>query len=345
MPAPASPPPHTPTLHLLLPGLLWPARALQDMVFDLELPALAWLLGRGRRSQANATNALQWQAGILGLPQLPVAALRTRAAALEPGEWLCLDPIHLRVERTQLIVEDPAALQLSTAEAAALQADLAPLLAELGNLHCSQPHEWHLRLHAPSDIRTTPLPEAIGLNGDSLMPQAANVRVWRRVLNEVQMALHAHPVNQARSARGQPVVNSVWPWGEGAQPGASQHRWHSLQAAGSLWQGLAAELGSQWQPPPARYAPVTGNTLVLHSALDAPARQHDAVQWRNAMLALEENWFAPLRQALASGALRQLVLHGQGHGHSLTLTLTPRERLCFWRRPAPLAMLGVEDPA
>ncbi|MBY0341922.1 MAG: hypothetical protein K2Q19_12260, partial [Rhodocyclaceae bacterium] len=195
-----------PILHLALPGLLWPAQAMQDMVYDLKLPALSWLLGKGSRTLKPVTDYPQWLADVAGLPSLPAAALRASAhGAAQTGRWLCLDPIHLRVERTQLIVQDPASLQLTQEEAATLLADLAPLLDELGQPGISAPHEWQIHLHAESDIRTTPLVDAIGLNGDQLMPKAANVKVWRRVLNEVQMTLHEHPVNLARSARGLPA--------------------------------------------------------------------------------------------------------------------------------------------
>jgi hypothetical protein len=174
----------SPILHLALPGLLWPRQALQDMVFDLQLPALSWLLGKGKRQMTPVADSPQWLADVAGLTALPVAALRASAVGAEQtSRWLCLDPVHLRVERTQLIVQDPTALQLSQDEATALLADLAPLMEDLGQLSTAAPHEWHFHLHAESDIRTTPLADAIGLNGDQLMPKATNVKVWRRPLN------------------------------------------------------------------------------------------------------------------------------------------------------------------
>ena len=56
------------------------------------------------------------------------------------------------------------------------------------------------------------------------------VRV-RALVNELQMLLHEHPVNERRAARGLPAVNSVWLWGAGdtAEPlgsaaGMADHR-------------------------------------------------------------------------------------------------------------------------
>lgn len=331
-----------PTLHLALPGLLWPERAMQDMVFDLKLPALAWLLGKGRRVLQPVADSQQWLAAVAGLPHLPVAALRASALQQpQSSRWLCLDPIHLRVERTQLIVQDPHSLQLEAEEAALLMADLAPLLDELGTLHDAAPHEWLLHLHAESDIRTTPLVDAIGLNGDQLMPAAENVRTWRRLLNEVQVTLHEHPVNLARSARGLPAVNSLWPWGEG-QLDTPRAEWDLIQADGTLWQGLARHLGCAWAGLPERCTLQPGKTLAIHTALDVATRQRDAIQWRHALQTLERDWFAPIAAALQNGQLKQFVLHGHGEGQAMRVSVNGPNRLNFWRKPALLATLGVQ---
>jgi hypothetical protein len=332
-----------PTLHLALPGLLWPAQAMQDMVFDLKLPALSWLLGKGGRTWRPVADSQQWLAEVCGLPALPVAALRASALRQEQtGRWLCLDPIHLRVERTQLIVQDPASLRLMQDEAEALMADLAPLLDELGTLHGAHPHEWLLHLHAQSNIRTTPLADAIGLNGDQLMPEADNVRIWRRLLNEVQMTLHEHPVNLARGARGLPAVNSLWPWGEG-ELNADRAEWKLIQADGMLWQGLGRHLDCAWSPLPERFENHAGKTLAINTALDVATRQRDAMQWRAALQSLEAAWFAPIAQALQNGSLKHFVLHGHGEGQSVRVSVSGGNRLNFWRKPAPLAVLGVGD--
>jgi hypothetical protein len=332
-----------PILHLALPGLLWPAQAMQDMVFDLQLPALSWLLGKGSRRLASVNDSQQWLANVAGLTELPASALRASAEQqAQTGRWLCLDPIHLRVERTQLIVEDPAALQLTAEEAAALLVDLAPLLEDLGDLHSASPGEWQLHLHSASNIRTTPLADAIGLNGDQLMPKAGNVKVWRRVLNEVQITLHEHPVNTERTARGLPAVNSLWPWGEG-ELNTNKPDWQLIQGDGLLWHGLAQHLGCKWTALPERYVPNPGKALVVQPALEIATRQRDAMRWRMALQELEQNWFAPMMQALQSGQLKQLVLHGYGEGQTLSITISGSNRLSFWRKPAPLTALSVGE--
>ncbi|HTJ96616.1 MAG TPA: hypothetical protein VL381_04040 [Rhodocyclaceae bacterium] len=322
--------------------MLWPAQALRDLVFDLPLPALSWLLGHGQLKFLPAPNSQAWQAHVAGLEDLPAAALRVSAQGLDQtGRWLCLDPIHLRVERTQLVVEDPIGLKLEINEAATLIADLAPLLEELGELHLGSPHEWHLHLHSDAPIQTTALSDAIGLNADSLMPQTENVRSWRRILNEVQMTLHEHPVNVARSAHGLPTVNSLWPWGEGQLQTQAKPAWNHIQGDATLWQGLARHLGCPWQALPDAFSLVSGNTLVFYPALAAAAQHRDAMRWRHAMQQFETNWCVPLMQALQSGQLNEVVLHGHGSEQALTATVRRNDRWKFWRKPVPLTVLGV----
>jgi hypothetical protein len=44
-------------------------------------------------------------------------------------------------------------------------------------------------------------------------PQEDSLREWRRLLNEIQMVWHEHPVNLARAERGEVPINSLWLFG------------------------------------------------------------------------------------------------------------------------------------
>ena len=55
------------------------------------------------------------------------------------------------------------------------------------------------------------------------MPQHPEARFWRRILNEIQVALHNCPVNIRRRQSGKQEINSVWFWGGGFIPDASPH--------------------------------------------------------------------------------------------------------------------------
>jgi hypothetical protein len=52
-----------------------------------------------------------------------------------------------------------------------------------------------------------------GRRVDSDLPKGDSTLT--RWLNEVQMFLHCHPINQSRQGEGKPAVNSMWLWGGG----------------------------------------------------------------------------------------------------------------------------------
>jgi hypothetical protein len=62
-------------------------------------------------------------------------------------------------------------------------------------------------------------------------PQEDSLREWRRLLNEIQMVWHEHPVNLARAERGEVPINSLWLFG-GAQG------WSATQTLTVTYEGL-----------------------------------------------------------------------------------------------------------
>ena len=59
---------------------------------------------------------------------------------------------------------------------------------------------------------------ANGSSADRFMPTGVGSESYHRLLSEMQMSLHEHPVNNAREAVGKRVVNSLWIWGGGIAP-------------------------------------------------------------------------------------------------------------------------------
>ncbi len=61
-------------------------------------------------------------------------------------------------------------------------------------------------------------------------PQDPSFKAWRRLLNEIQMLWHTHPVNTMRVERGLPPINSLWLYGGacGWRPTASPSPVHTI---------------------------------------------------------------------------------------------------------------------
>jgi len=362
-------------LHLVLPGLLWPAKVLYDCAHDLELPALSRLLGCGRVQWTQALPLEQWlcrEFGIatgeapvagdrtatgdapvaqdrLATEDAPVAPLRLLGEGIDPGDcvWLCADPIHLGFEQGRLTLGSQV-LQLGEAEMQDLLQALAPRMAQIpGYLHlragAAGSGYAYLALAAKPLINTTPPSVARGMGGIVALPQGPQAAAWTRLGNELQMLLHAMPENRQREAAGLPVVNSLWFWGAGALPPPRQSAaYASILGADPLLKGLARWSGAAVVPQPesGRDLPPEGTSLVCLGELAAATQSLDASLWRKRMLALEHDWFAPIAAAHSSGRLKTLRLTALGSEATLELNLRGRDRFSFWRKPRSLASLA-----
>lgn len=348
-------------LTLIVPGLIWPHQALADLAHGLELPAFTTLLGVGRLTRGARETGHDALAKFLGLPSpLPAAALRAQAKGYtsHTDDWLCLDPVSLQLNQDRVVVGNPEKLALTELEAHRLAAALAPTFAAFGEIKVLAPTHWNLRLGNSANtaadtpaatLRFTPLPEGIG-RAAAPLPSGAAYRRWRTAINEAQMVLHGHPVNQAREAAGQPIVNSLWPWGGGrlsrlltpqlAAPGGIGH--DRIIASDLLAQGAARFFGVPAQPLTERYpGPGAHAALVMYDTLETPARSGEAIAWQEALLALETGWLAPLLAELRAGRLDALRLVAPGETGSCALDLSRRQLWQFWRKPAPLTRLAI----
>ncbi|HEX8964074.1 MAG TPA: hypothetical protein VF801_13815 [Rhodocyclaceae bacterium] len=329
-------------LTLCLPGLLLPRQALLDTVSDLRLPALMRVLGQGRLHRdiptAHYVRVMQrWE-----LEELPAAALRLLGEGGAPGsdDWLCLDPVHLSVDRRGVKLDDPAALALTAAEDAELRAAAAPLVAGLGELSATVPGHWYLRLAEDCHLVTRALPEAIGRYVDPALPGGSAGARWRRLLAEAQTVLHHHPVNRAREAAGQVPANHLWAWGEGRIETRFVAPFDALWTRDTVLQGLARASGIAGREPPAAFEAAAGRIAAVVDKLAAPARDLDALAWREALADLERDWIVPALDALRRGRCSSLHIAAFGEDASLDIDVSRLDLMKFWRRPQPLARLA-----
>jgi hypothetical protein len=328
-------------LTLLVPGLLWPREILRDTTFDLPLPALSRLLGRGHRTPLAGEEA--WLADSFGIESpLPAAALRLFGDGGAPGhdEWICLDPVHLRLQEWAVIPDDPALLALTTGEDAALRDTVAPLFADLGELVASTPGRWHLHLNRPANIATRPLSDAIGRSVEPTLPGGPQSAEWRGILAEAQPLLHAHRVNRERVKAGRGTINHLWPWGAGRLPEQARRNFDLILTNDPVLRGLGLLAGSEVAPLPERHVKTNGNTLVKLDQLTTASAALDAMAWRTALAALEADWIAPAVAAATRGAVPpRLTFVATGTDRALQVDAARADLWRFWRKPLVLAEL------
>ncbi len=331
-------------VHLAVPDLLWPDRETRAAAAPGPLAALETLIARGRRTRGVATDLESW---LLAAWRADAAAAHSLVAdGGEPGDayWVRADPCSLRVGREALVPLDSAMFDISRAEAEALADHLNRHFADRGLVfHPLQPARWYARSDAPWPHGGPPLTAARG-KPLAVHPGAdANAARGAALANEIQMALHEHPVNAAREARGAPPVNAVWLWGGGrfARPGARPFR--RVRTGDPLAAGLALGSGATIFPPAAdaaqwlRVSGDEGVELLVLDALRDPASYGEVAEWRARLAGLERDWFAPLVAALARGRIGMITLHAMGAGGALDAETTRQDLRRFWRRRQPLS--------
>lgn len=326
-------------VHLALPGLLWPAKALPDVMFGLDLPVLSWLLGRGRRRHVSPLTFEAWLSRRFGhdAAEPPAAALRLLGEDGEPGsaDWICADPAHLAFEHGHPMLADPAQLDLQADEIAELAVALAPTFSALGKFSLRSSGHGYIELAAPAAIVATPSSAIIGRGAAALLPRGPDAARWVRFANEAQIVLHGLALNRRREEAGLPTVNTLWFWGAGRLPAAKPSTYTKVGGGGTLARGLARHAGVPWQPENSALPPA-GSTLLIDERLLAPAQQLDAHAWREAMLTIERERLAPLATALRRGRLQSLAITGLGDEITLDIELTRGDARRFWRRPRAL---------
>ena len=239
--------------------------------FDPDHPLRQWLR-RGDPLPPGPAGDLAGLAGYFtsNTQPLPAAALTRDLLAGDAADhvWLSADPAWVQPDLNGARLLACGGLQLSAVDAQALAGILEPVFDEAGmTLETTTPNRWHLRLPAGTALPAFNAPEqALGEDLLQHLPQGAEGRRWRVLLNDVQVLLHQHPLNRERAVQGLAPVNSVWLWGGGALPSRVHSELAGVLGEDPLLLALAARAGIESQPrTPERVAASRAGWLVdLH---------------------------------------------------------------------------------
>ena len=331
-------------LTLLIPELIWPEPADQFTLGKLAAPGFEWLLAHADCATLPRQPFETVLADCFGLPVAPLGALRLLGdgnSAARRGHWLCADPVHLRFHQERIILADAGAFELDIDEALAIIKSLNAEFADIGQFHAATARRWYLQLNTAVDHVSAPISAVAGRRVDSNLPKGDSTLT--RWLNEVQMFLHGHPVNERRQAEGKPAVNSMWLWGGGAIGAATPAPtpgFSSVWTDNPLAIGLAHSLEIPAHAPTENLSALlpqaSASPLVILDHLLSRVLYEDGDGWRQAFEKLETDWFTPLKKALGSKVdhidLIAPTIYGQLH-----YTLTASARWKFWKSGQPIA--------
>lgn len=311
-------------LVLSLPGLLAP-----EVEHGAEAPHLARLIAAGgspQREPDGLDAALAARYGIAcGDDDWPLAPIRVAAEDVDAGGayWLAADPVTLEPGQDDVRLAGPVR-DLAAGDAAALVAALNAHFAEDGVAFVApQPGAWFLRAPRPLALRTRPLAVATGRMVRERMPTGPDAGTWRRWQSEIEMLLHAHPVNAAREAAGKPIANGVWVHEGGTMPPVPSAARDTATFADT---GIAVAL-ARWTGTPARpVPPALGAALAAASAAGTIVV---ALAGPPDVAAIERAWAHPAWAALAGGRLQTVTVFSDDDDGALAWTA---RRPGSWRR-------------
>lgn len=285
----------------------------------LRWPQLARLAGRAgvrciERASGVHAPLSAWQSALLAALGCGEASARYPSAAVTrigeagevvPGYWMHAEPVHLAAGLADLsatLLSGPH--ELSGAEREALAPTIAAHLRAAGfGLSGNAAGSWLVRGERELDLTTAPPEVAAREPLQEAMPRGRDAGTMRRLMTELQMLLHEHPVNLERQRRGLLAANAIWFHGEGATPTVTPG---NDAGASSLPQAFGED-------------PYLRGIYRLHgSAAESVADAGGllarlgpravAVVGARDLDTLEAVWLKPLARALLLGRLRRLQL-------------------------------------
>lgn len=215
------------------------------------------------------------------------------------GFWLRVQPIHFiaGLDRITTVVLRGAG-RMTAAERSSLDPMFAEHLRSAGlELHAAN-DEWLLQSASPLGLQTV-TPEFAAANPVSeILPRGADAGPIRRLMTEMQMLLHEHPVNARRQARGAPAINAVWVHGEGMLSDVSSVSLPAGYGEDPFLRGIYRlhdqTVGAKPADANSLLAQLRGPAVAV---IDAPDPD-----------VLETQWLAPLARVLLRGAISNLTL-------------------------------------
>jgi hypothetical protein len=341
------------SVHLVIPDLILPNEVAAEASQGLRLPILEKMLGRGRSELLDPVTLEDLLCVLFGMPSqenAPIAPISAAFDGLGAGCWLRADPVHLRLQRDQMLLLPKT--EISAAEAASMCASLNEHFAGQGmEFFAPHPQRWYVRLRALPSIRTRHLSQVTRIDVRSALPTGEEAPHWHRVFNEIQMLLFAHPINETREARGEPAINSVWFWGAGCSENVQLKRnFAEVRSDDALAAMFALAAGVQfsawvkeWR---ASLSPALsqreressgGSQLLVWTGLRSALMRGDLAAWQSSLQDFEDCYAQPLWLALRSGDIAELRIDIPGADGMRRTVLTRGDTWAFWRRNRRLA--------
>ena len=244
-------------------------------------------------------------------------------------------PLWQQMGMHQMATLSGAEIGISNSEAETLCGGLNEFYAAEGwQVYPYRTDLWLITLAHTPDWQATPVLDILGQVDGTMRAEGAAEREWLRWQTEIQMWLHAHPLNQARQSRQAPPINGVWLW----QDACGQQSDALFIASNSVWANDRCSDApfdwQAWQTLLSEQTPAVDNAVLLLDDLCTARHTVNIWAYHDTLQQWESHFFAPAWQALKNGQIHQLNLFTDGvHGGCLQLHRT--SHWAFWRTQRP----------
>lgn len=303
-------------LTIYLPHLDW---SHLEEVPPLDTPALNQILRFGRkRPQSVADAAFCFSALGVDLPESCAYAA----------------PIVHQAGMHSVHISGAHHLMPTEAESQQLCQWLNELYADDGwRFSVHSPYWWLLDMPQKPDWQTPCVLDVLGMADGMARPVGRDGRDWVQKFTEIQMALHAHPLNEARREAGKMPMNGLWLWHDlpAKVPDLIPENTKAVlsdspyAASGSLilqedWAACVQLVQDNGINP--------DDVSLYFNALSLAAEMADVQAYGWHLQQIDERFLAPALQAMGKGQICGLTLHTQ----SGCVQWHKKNSWQFWRR-------------
>ena len=329
-------------VELVLPGLfdLPPDEISTDLQAELGALNRILRLASVGPDQAYSIDAMLRRALALEPPPpgeftgLPLAQAQDSSGKRRAERLLLFQAVHLRPDLHSAIVVPIERNEKNIEDINIIINDLGGLFKVDFDIDSIADGQFLLELHGFDAPLHYPHPlSVLGKAANPYVEQSRGNLDWYRLLNEVQMFLHQHQINQARLRAGLLPINSLWFWGGGAKPPPA-----SIKLACYCDEPLLARLTSSLGLATAGLAEIDQlgaeeDALVIDLSLLELLKDGRPSDIGTSLRAIENNLFRPLLRLIERDGKR-LTLRS---GYVYDFTLGRFAALRFWRRPRALS--------
>jgi hypothetical protein len=265
------------------------------------------------------------QFGVKEVDDFPIAAISAAIDGLNVGDayWLRADPVHLAIQRDCFSLSDPVPLMLETEHARLILDSLNQHFNQDGLMfYIGKSGAWYVRADKAPQLQTILPSVAMDKNVHQFMPQGENAPKWKAILNEIQMLLHDHPVNEIRESNGNVILNSIWLSGGGMMPLFNNILYDVDLVISNevLNQGLA-----KWANKPLQTLPNSLDKVFQSN------RQHVRLKLTHTGQS-DATWFEPILSGLRKRKIEQLTLNLGFYERTFVVVIKPLDICKFWRK-------------